>query len=380
MSPLPPPMLPSYPEPVRRRLAQNVLERSLRLARGENVLIETWSATLDWAESFALEARRLGARPLLILEDEETFWRSVREARAADVGRVGGHEWAALKAADAHVFLYGPLDTAREEALPISVKRRIEADDHEWFRLVEKRGIRCVRFDLGRTSELSAERFGVDVAAWRKELIDAASVDPRELQKEGLRVARILRHGHEATITHPNGTELTLRLAGRTPRVDDGVIDDADLRAGNVVTVVPSGVTSVTVDERVAEGTFVANVMGVMYDSGRQAAIAGGNWTFRNGRLSEYSFTQGGEEYRRAFTKLGPGKDRPGLLSVGLNPRTTSIPLLFDQERGVITLAVGRNSYLGGKTKMPHLTAYQAVRGATLRVDGETVVEAGHIL
>ena len=115
-------MLPEYPESTRRAFARNVLRNSLLLRRGENLLVETWSGTQAWAESLVLEARMLGARPLLVVEDEATYWKGVEEAPASHLGQVGSHEWATLKACDANVYLWGPYDTAREEALPSSVR------------------------------------------------------------------------------------------------------------------------------------------------------------------------------------------------------------------------------------------------------------------
>jgi len=374
-----PSMLPQYPEPRMRALARNVLRNTLRVKRGENLLIETWSTTLPWAEATVLEARILGARPMLLLEDEATYWKSLAEAPVAHVGQTGSHDWAALKASDAHLYFYGPMDTEREEALPDSVARRVSANDHEWFRLVGKFGVRSARFDLGRTSEFSAKRYGVDVAEWRRELIDGATVDPRTLQRDGARIGEIFRRGRDAHVTHPNGTDLHFHLAGRRPKVDDGVVDEADVRAGNVVAVVPSGVTIVSVDETFAEGRFVGNITGVMFVPNGERAIEGGDWTFRRGRLTKYDFERGGDDFRREFERSGPSKGRPALIAVGLNPRISSIPLMFDQERGVVTIAVGRNSWVGGRTRAPHFAAYQSLRGATLQVDGETVVDAGAV-
>jgi len=373
-------MLPTYPESTRRKLARNVLVNTLRARRGENLLIETWSATLDWAKSFVLEARMLGARPLLIVEDEETLWKSVEEAPIANVGRIGSHEWAALKDADIHVYLYGPLDTAREEKLPKSFLARINAQDHEWFRLIEKCGVRSARFDLGRTNEAGARNYGVALETWRRELVEGATVDPRTLQKDGAKVARPLRGGREVVITHPNGTHLTLRLAGRAPRIEDGVVDDNDVRAGMLMSIVPSGVVSVTVDESVAEGTFVANIPGVMFAQGVETPLRPGSLEFKKGRVASHSIGSAGDEFRRSFSRLGPGKERPGLLSIGLNPNISSIPLLFDQEKGVITLAIGRNSHFGGETRTPRFTAYQSIRGATLTVDGDPLVDQGELV
>jgi leucyl aminopeptidase (aminopeptidase T) len=375
-------VLPDYPEPKRRSLARNVLRNSLLLKRGETLLVETWSGTQAWAESLVLEARILGARPMLVVEDEPTYWKCVEEAPASHIGQVGTHEWAALKACDAHVYLWGPYDTLREEALPSSVRSRIMATDHEWFRLVQRSGIRSIRWDLGRTSEVWANRYGVDLAKWRSELISGATADPRPMRREGQYLAKRLRTGRTVRITHKNGTDLTLRLAGRRPRVDDGILDDADVRAGNVVQVVPSGVTVVTVDERFADGAFISDGSGVAFSSEFPSPIplSGGRWRFRNGKLTDYSFERGEADFRRAFRSAGPGKERPGLISVGLNPFTTSIPLLFDQERGVLSLTVGRNSEMGGHNRGCRFVAYSSIRNADLSLDGSPVLRAGELI
>ncbi|MCI4325352.1 MAG: hypothetical protein L3K00_05695 [Thermoplasmata archaeon] len=376
-------MLPEYPEPVRRAFARNVLRNSLLLRRGENLLVETWSGTMPWAESLVLEARLVGARPVLFVEDEATYWKGVEEAPASNLGQIGAHEWAALKASDAHVYLWGPYDTAREEALPASIRHRIMANDHEWFRLVGRSGIRSIRWDLGRSNEVWAERYGVDLAKWRSELIEGATVDPGPMRREGRGLAERLRTGKSIRITHKNGTDLTLRLAGRRPRVDDGVIDAEDVRAGNVVSVLPSGVTVVTVDEQYAEGTFFGEGAGDVAFSSTfrsQIPLGGGRWSFRNGKLTEYSYDRGGAEFRRAFKAAGPGKDRPGMISVGLNPTTTSIPLLFDQERGVLSVSIGRNSEMGGHNRGSRFVAYSSIRKATLAVDGTPVLQDGEFV
>ncbi|MCI4333116.1 MAG: hypothetical protein L3K01_05265 [Thermoplasmata archaeon] len=376
-------MLPEYPESTRRAFARNVLRNSLLLRRGENLLVETWSGTLPWAESLVLEARILGARPVLVVEDEATYWKSVEEAPASNLGQTGTHEWAALRASDAHVYLWGPYDTTREEALPSSIRNRIMANDHEWFRLVQRSGIRSIRWDLGRSNEVWAHRYGVDLAKWRSELIEGSTVDPRPMRRDGRYLAEKFRKGRSVRITHKNGTDLTLRLAGRRPRVDDGVLDREDVRAGNVVQVIPSGVTVVTIDERFAEGTFIGEGAGGVAFSSEfpsQIPLSGGSWTFRNGKLTEYSYERGGTEFRRAFKAAGPGKDRPGLISVGLNPSTTSIPLLFDQERGVLSLAVGRNSEMGGHTRGSRFVAYSPIRQADLTVDGAPVLRNGELV
>jgi len=373
-------MLPSYPESLRRAFARKVLRNTLRLTRGENLLIETWSGTLPWALGFDVEARILGARPLLWVRDEPSYWRGVSEGPASQLGRMGNHELAALAASDAYVCLYGPEDALREEKLPRAVARRIESNNHEIMRVIQKHGVRTVRWDLGRTSALWARRYAVDLGTWRKELIDATMVDPIELRHDGSRIANRLEHGEEVTITHRNGTRLVLRLDHRRPKLDDGVIDEKAVKAGNMMVVVPTGVVSVTVNEAYAEGTFVSNEMGVLFVHGQEIPLSTGRWTFRHGALEQFVCAKGGRQFRQELAKLGNPQVRAGQLSVGLNPRISGIPLLFDQSRGTITLEMGRNAQLGGRSRGPHLIAYLDLTGGNLQIDGVPIVEDGKIV
>jgi leucyl aminopeptidase (aminopeptidase T) len=373
-------MLPAYPESLRRAFARNLLRNTLRLGRGESLLIETWNATLPWATSLELEARILGARPLVSFKDEPTYWQSLSSTPTAQLGRVGAHEWAAIKASDAYVYLYGPADAAREESLPPAALRRAQSNNHELMRVIQKYGIRSVRWDLGRTSELWARRYGVNLRTWRQELVDAALVDPRGMARDGSRIAKRLERGREAIVTHPNGTRLALRLAHRRPKVDDGVIDQNDVSSGNVVMVVPAGVVSVTVDELHAEGSLVSNATGVLYTRDAEVPLPRGRWTFQDGVLEDFDCPGGGSRLRRELALLNNPAVRPGQISVGLNPRISTIPLLFDQARGSITVEIGRNSQLGGRSRTPHLHAYLSLTSGSLQVDGESIVEKGELL
>ena len=373
-------MLPSYPESLRRAFARNVLRNTLRLTRGENLLIETWSATFPWALGFDVEARILGARPLLWVKDEPSYWRGVSEGPASQLARMGSHELAALSASDAYVCLYGPEDALREEKLPRTAARRIESNNQEIMRVIQKHGIRTVRWDLGRTSALWARRYAVDLGTWRRELIDATMIDPSEMHRDGSRIADRLARGKEVTITHRNGTNLVLRLDHRRPKLDDGVIDEKAVKAGNMMVVVPTGVVSVTVDESYAEGTFASNQMGVLYVHGQEIPLSTGRWTFRRGALKSFVCSKGGPRVRRELDRLGNPQVRAGQLSIGLNPRISGIPLLFDQSRGTITLEMGRNAQMGGRSRGPHLVAYLDLTGGSLQIDEDPIVEHGKIV
>ncbi len=367
-----------------KTLAHSVLGKNLGVRRGENVTIETWNATLPWANAFVLEAARLGARPMLLFVDEPTYWQEVDDLPASALGRVGSHEWAALRETDAYVFFYGPNDVARESALPQAKFLALSAFEDEWFRIIEKAHVRSARIDLGRINASEARRFGLDEDDWRKEMIESILVDPDRMHREGSAVGRALQRGKLVRITHSNGTDLDLRLRGRRPRIHDGVIDARDVANGEVFEPLPPGWVAVAVDELHAEGDFVANVASATAasgdDIGRMLPSRGGHWTFRDGKLARFSYEAGGDEFAKAYQRVGRGKERPGALNIGLNPRITRIPLMEDQHRGRVTLSIGRNYFLDGVTRTPHFHAYLVLDGADVQVDGRVIVRAGEIV
>ncbi|MGA8302291.1 MAG: hypothetical protein WA691_06330 [Thermoplasmata archaeon] len=57
----------------RAKLARSVLQRNLKVRKGEHVTIEAWTHTLPWAVAFARETRRLGAFPLITYDDEDAY-------------------------------------------------------------------------------------------------------------------------------------------------------------------------------------------------------------------------------------------------------------------------------------------------------------------
>src|SRR5271170_7341176 len=99
------PSLPGSPTAVARALVGS----ALGLRRGEHLIVVSWSHTLPWATAVVEEARRLGAMPLLLLEDEATFWRSLEAPRTVRAwSRIPSTVRAAVHRADAVVLFPGP--------------------------------------------------------------------------------------------------------------------------------------------------------------------------------------------------------------------------------------------------------------------------------
>lgn len=356
-------------------ICRNVLTKTLRLRRGESVLIETWTHTLPWANAMVLEARRLGIRASVLYEDETTYWNSVAECKPADVGKMPKAELGAISKADAYVFFWGPEDRPRLRALPKEQFDALTSYNSHWYEAAAKAKLRGCRMEIGQATLPASAFFEVSPAAWQDSLIDAGRVDMTRLARDGARLAARLRKGKQLHVSHANGTDLHLRLVGRKPVVDDGIVDSEDVRTGNNMTTFPGGAVYVAVDEGSVSGRVVANR--TSYPA--KGPMVGGRWTFSEDRLNAFEYDSGGDRFQTAFDAAGTGKDRPGFLSIGLNPRIRIAPGLEDFERGTILLGIGANGAFGGKTKIP-FQAWLGVAGAHLEVDGKTIVADGEIL
>jgi len=357
-------------------LARRVLTQRLRVRPKENVTIETYPQALPWATAFVREARRLGAHPLLHYEDERSFWRAVDEGRASLIGTPGAPEWAALERTDVYVYFWGPEHQARRARLSESTWSKVTAFNSRWYEVAKKAGLRGARMGIARVTEQNARFWGVAMGAWQREVYAASVRDPGTLRRDAKRVQQALARGRTVRLCHPNGTDLTLALAGRSPLTYTGEVTPPAMRTRfGWMTSVPDANVLVAVDESTAEGRVVSN----RTNSGFGEPLRGGRLTFREGRLHEFSFSKGRSVFQDAYRTGGSGKDRPSFLEVGLDADLRIAPGLEESERGAVTVGVGRNAPFGGKTSTDFL-GYVTVGQADLFIDDRPVIRGGRLV
>ena len=353
------------------RVASNVLRNVVKLRADETLTIETWTHNLPDANAFVAEARRIGAHPLVVYEDEPTYWKTVKAVKPEVLGAFPKHEEALLKASDAYVFLYGPAnETARQRIGPDGL-RRLEAYNPEWYRVGKAARVRYARLELGRVSEDRARYFGVSARAWRREVLRGSSIHPPALSRTANRLSRALRGNGNLRIQHPNGTDLRLRLRGREPVVDDG---ERCSRGGGFVHILPAGSMLLAIDEGVGEGTVRSNVR----IHGPPGTPNGGRWTFSGGRLIAHHYQVGDRRFSEALAKAGAEGTRPGLIGFGLNPGIEDAPRCQDERLGTVLFSIGGNATEGGTNRSPWMS-YLLLRDPTVSVDGRAVMVRGRI-
>ena len=362
---------------LRHAAARNIVTKYLKVRPGENAVIESWDHTMPIAAAMVDEMRRAGGRTLHIQEDEEAWWRAIDRRQSKLLGRASAPEWAALRAADIYVHFWGPGDTDRLEKIPERTFDEALAWFSPWYEDARKTGLRGSRVTIGFATEGRAKQWGLDRAEWEERILRACLTDPAETARRGARLVHALSRGKSVRITHPEGTDLEVRLAGLVPRLHDGTPHPRDKRYGpsDMLSQIPAGRVDVALDATTAEGRIHAN---------RRTNIwwywsDGGTLEFANGKLTSYSFEHGEEEFARRFRNGTAGKDRTGSLMFGLNPAVRDVANLESIELGCVTLVVGRNGHLKGSNTSNFMN-WVTLADSDVAIDGTPVIRGGKLL
>ncbi|MFZ0829795.1 MAG: hypothetical protein WAN40_01510 [Thermoplasmata archaeon] len=355
------------------KFARSVLKDHLHVKSGERVIVEAWTHTLPWAVAIAREARQMGAQVLVPYEDEEAYWDLVRGGHERVLGKPAAHEWAALANTNVYIHMWGPGDRMRLNALPAAQLNRLFEFNNKWYATAQKRGVRGARLEIGRPYPALTKAYKTDEGKWISELVRGTMVSSDAMARVGRPIARALERGKRLRILDGQGTDLTLGLLHRPARVDTGLPTPAERkRPFNQLVTLPSGAVSVALDESVADGTIVANRTNY-YDD---AVATGGNFQFRNGKLTHAEFVEGLDRFNREFKKGGKGRDQPGQMRIGLNPELHNTPQLEDRELGAVMVSLGNNKFYGGKNSAPFFQ-WVINAGATVEVDGKPLQMRG---
>jgi leucyl aminopeptidase (aminopeptidase T) len=345
-------------------LARAALDGALSVRRGERLTVESWSHALPWARALLVAAQRRGVRPVLVLEDEESFFASLA---AVGASRLQPPATEPFRNADAVIYLDGPESFPRLLGLP-PMSREVVARFRSAARGSRTARTRSLRLRVADATVTAAERFDVDLGRWRSELVRASLVDPDRLALSGRALSRRLRPGRVVRVRHPNGTDLRLRLDTRAATVQDGIA-----RPGGLAEL-PSGLWRARVARGSATGTFETNR--VTYDRLAEAPAALlARLALEEGRVRDYEGDRSAHAFS-AFVRTGRGRVRAHAIAIGLNPEVRSAPEVQPLAAGTVTLVLGDARSRRGASA-PRFVLDASLAGATVEVDGRPVLVDG---
>jgi leucyl aminopeptidase (aminopeptidase T) len=370
------------PSSLERAAARNLVKSYLQVKPGENVIVEAWTHTLSMSSAMVDEVRRVGGSAFLAYENDHAWWRAMERKQGGLIGQLSDPEWAAIKAADVYVQFWGPADSARVEKTPEKkLDEWAEGWVERWYKMAQSTGLRGGRMAVGWVTDTRARQWGVSKHRWMNAVLEGCLADPKEMAASGKRLTRALTGTPKVRITHPNGTDLEVALAGVPARVYDGYPhpENKAYMGSDMMANIPEGRLKIPLDAKTAEGRIVSSYPSYDETWYPWAAYSGGSFDFSDGKLTSFSFEKGEVAFAKRYASGKPGKDRPGLLTIGLNPTIRNAPYLEPMERGCVRLVVGVNNTNGG-SRSPNDMGSLTLAGSEVSVDGTPVVRAGKVL
>jgi len=364
-------------KPDLRAIAHQLIASAM-LQEGQSVLIIGSLRDAGLMEDLAIEARKVGAQPLLSTSSERLIRRSYDEVPAKYDSQEPKLDLALAKLFDAQIAI----DVGETEGLLAGVpEERIAARAKAGAAVNEAFLRRDVHFvNLGNglypTATL-AKRLGITQTRLATGFWKAVAVPPERIQAAGERLRKAFVSG-SAQLTHPNGTSLTFDVTGRTPTISTGALTQAQAQQGGaaLLTWLPAGEFQVAVVPGSAEGKIVIDKA-----LWRGKEIRGLTLVFSRGKLTSMTADSGLASLKAAYDAGGPGKDRFGVIDIGLNPEV-DFPLatgaIVWPQAGAVAVILGNDTFAGGSNNSDFGFAAQ-LGGASITVGGKPVVETGRL-
>src|SRR5713226_2868338 len=310
-------------KPDLRAIAHQLIASAM-VQEGQSVRIAGSVRDAGLMEDLAIEARKVGAQPLLTISSERLIRRSFDEVPAKYDDQEPKLDLAVAKLFDAQIAIdfgetEGLLAGVPEER--IAARAKAGAPVNEAFL---KRDVHFVNLGNGLypTATL-AKRLGISQTRLATGFWKAVAVPPERIQAAGERLRTAFASGGTAQLTHPNGTNLTFDVTDRTPTISSGALTQGQAEQGGaaLLTWLPAGEFQVAAVPGSAEGKVVIDKA-----LWRGKEIRGLTLVFSQGKLTSMTAASGLAPLQAAYDAAGSGKDRFGAIDIGLNPEV-SFPL-----------------------------------------------------
>jgi len=341
-----------------QRVAKQVLSETLRLTKGETLTIETWNSGLPFAKRLLVEAKRLGAIPVMLFEDEATYIEGVKTSQKDVLGTMGKHEYALLAGSDAYIFIPGPPIGAFSPHLSRQEVNDSTRYNASWYEAAEKAKLRGARLPFGYVGKDYARVYRKKPEEFARHQLRAALADLPSISSQGAVVGEALTDGALATVK-TGGGNLEFTLKGEL-EIEDGIVDEKDVAAGHNMTYMPPGYVSKEVDQSSASG-WVA----ISPSMTRLGLLRDAELEFDRGRIVEWKSRSSSKMLNELVETTQQDKRVLSFVTVGLNP---SMRFEFGQDRMVSgAISLGGFGFSG------------ILRKGSLLVAGKVVVEKGKL-
>jgi leucyl aminopeptidase (aminopeptidase T) len=325
---------------------------------------------VDLAQEVAQQAQLHGASATISMISEQLLTHILKKAPQEAVTTTPTHWLAGIAKSHALVVLDGPEDPS---IFRTGEKGKVLHATGQGTQLLSAAVSSRVRTLFVRTTaftERAAKIYGLTLATLMQENNRCMSANQSEIIELGQRFEHLLKKHREIHLSSSEGTDLHFRTQGN-PRIDDGIIDQADIHQNNVLAHAPAGTISIPIDASSAEGTVVFNWPKAYLGDTIQSL----RLNFDKGQVTGIRALKGAKTIEQAFRSGTGKKDHLTRVSFGINPNA-STPLgqpLDEMIPGSITLGLGENVFIGGRSRS-NLTYSHTLNNAIVSIGPSAVI------
>jgi len=354
-------------------LADKLVSVNVKVKEGNIVQIVAGPYDTALAEDLAVAVRKLGAFPLITFNSEAIAKKALAAVPDKYDAQKRKLDEALNKLVDVIIVIpqvrdpaiFAGLAPARAAAM---AKAGQPAED-----IARKRKVRVVELGNGFTPTAArAKELGISEADLKKVFWDGITADYTAVEQKCTALKTAIAAGKEIKITHPNGTDITFQIKGKKLFTSDGVISDADAKAGaplvnawlpaGEVYLVPGKSNGKIVNDR--EVAFGKDVTGLTLE-------------IKDGKITSLTAKSGwdGSAIKGRYDAAGAGKNELSVLDFGCNSAVKAGLENF-VPAGNVTVFFGDNQWAGGTNKEPFgMTMF--LPGTTVALDGKPIIENG---
>jgi aminopeptidase len=352
-------------------LARKIVNKCMRIKENEVVMLGGGVYNMDLLEEIAVSIRKVGAWPFLRVTTDNLYKRSISDIPLKYLKKEPKYLTKWLDDIDANIGIDPFLDPASLSTLSekrLGLSRQAGRKLNDKF---TKLGIRWTA--IGYPTKERAKMFGIPFSKFWDMFWDAMNVNYDAMHKRGAKVANALKGKKEVHISSDKGTDLTFKITGRKPLIDDGVISATDIRNKDVGNNLPCGEVFLAPVETSAKGRAVFDLA---FNRGNK--ITDIDVDFTRGKLTRIKAKKNEKLLKEVIANSQGQKDRIGEFGIGINPKVKeAIGYTITDEKitGTIHIAVGENRSYGGKNEATLHWDFVMMRP----VDGKTIMKSGKL-
>lgn len=372
--------------------AKSITE-GMNLKKGDAVLIRGGTYAQNLLEEIGILCYKKGAQPIVMATTDSYSARIFDEIPAKMLEITPKHYLEAVKATDAYIVI----EPFRDPEIQVKFPRKKIAARTKSNTPIRKTlygeddGIGKKWTYAGWPTPEAAKFYGIDYENLEHMIVEGIMVPSSILRKNTSRLASLLKDADFLRITDLKGTNFTCKIKGRRLNQDDGVVDEQDIKIGDLGNNLPAGELFIATHETTGGGVLFCPIT---IDRFTNKIIKNVTLNFQEGCLmldectAEVHRDQMIESFEQSLKIDSKEKyvrtTNIGELGIGCNPAIdTAIGYTLTDEKlsGSVHVAFGSNVSYGGTSKSCMHWDFVTDPSATITIvdTGQVVMKDGRI-